>query len=80
MRTSVLFGAKTLDFSKFMVCPHGQEVRGIEPVRTFCGQGGGGQFIAILCGRLLWITPYEKMHSLYPNSPIYIPTLPGQID
>jgi len=24
MRTSILFGAKTSDFSKFMVCPHGQ--------------------------------------------------------
>jgi len=23
MRTSALFSAKTLDFSKFMVCPHG---------------------------------------------------------
>jgi len=26
--------------------------KGVEPVRTFCGQGG--QFFAILCGRLLW--------------------------
>jgi len=25
MRTSAFFGAKTLDFSKFIVCPHGQE-------------------------------------------------------
>jgi len=25
MQTSVLFSAKTLDFSKFMVCPHEQE-------------------------------------------------------
>jgi len=24
MRTSALFGAKTPDFSKLMVCPHGQ--------------------------------------------------------
>jgi len=26
-------------FSEFMVCQHGQG-EGIEPVRTFCGQGG----------------------------------------
>jgi len=33
---------KTLDFSKFMVCPHGQEAGvEVEPVRTFCRQGGG---------------------------------------
>jgi len=24
MRTSAIFGEKTLDFSKFLVCPHGQ--------------------------------------------------------
>jgi len=47
MRTSALFGAKTFDFSKFMVCPHGQggeggRKRGVEPVQTFCGQGGRG--------------------------------------
>jgi len=24
---------------------------------VICGQGGGGQFFAILCGRLLWTTP-----------------------
>jgi len=30
---------KTSDFSKFMVCPHGQEgEKGFESVRTFCGQ------------------------------------------
>jgi len=40
MRTSALFDAKTFDFSKFMVCPHGQGGRGVEPVRTFFGQGG----------------------------------------
>jgi len=39
MRTSALFGAKTSYFSKFTVCPHGQDGRG-EPVRAFFGQGG----------------------------------------
>jgi len=43
MRTSALLGAKNPDFSKFMVCPH--------------GQGVGGQFFAILSGRLLWTAP-----------------------
>jgi len=53
MRTSALFGAKTSDFSKLMVCPH--------------GQGRVDQFFAILCGRLLWTVPdymYLKWCSL----------------
>jgi len=29
---------KKLRFSKFMMCPHGQVGRGVEPVRTFFGQ------------------------------------------
>jgi len=33
---------------------------GVEPVRIFCGQGGRGQFFAIFCGRLLWMTPIKK--------------------
>jgi len=49
---------KTLEFSKFMVCPHGQE--GIEPVRTFFGQEGVGQFFAILCGRPLRTAHYRQ--------------------
>jgi len=39
MWTSELFGAKILEFSKFMVCPHGQ-VGGVEPVWIFFGQRG----------------------------------------
>jgi len=54
---------KTLYFSKFTVCPHGQGGEaGFEAVGTFCGQGGGGQFIAILCGCLLWTAPYCKIY------------------
>jgi len=38
------FWCKNLqDFSKSMLCTHGQ----------------GGQFFAILCGRLLWTAPYD---------------------
>jgi len=33
--TSAFFGGKTLDFSKFMVCPHGQGGKGVDFVRTF---------------------------------------------
>jgi len=50
MRTSALFGAKTY-FSKFMVCPH--------------GQGGGGLFYPILCGRPLWTTPYPFLLAFF---------------
>jgi len=39
-----------------MVCPHGQG--GVEPVRTFCGQGGVGQFFTILYGHLLWAASF----------------------
>jgi len=39
--TSALFGANTWDFSKFMICLHGQ---GVESVRTFCRQGEGSIF------------------------------------
>jgi len=59
MPTSTLFGAKTSNFSKFMVCSHGQGKGRFEPVRIFCEQGGGGQYFAIFCGRLLWTAPKE---------------------
>jgi len=50
---------KTSDFSKFMVCPNEQ------------GEVGGGQFFAILYGRLLWTAPYRKMRLPHPiNWPI----------
>jgi len=39
MRTSAIFGAKTSDFSKFMVCPHGQE--GLSQCGYFADKGGG---------------------------------------
>jgi len=42
MRTSALFKAKTSEFLQFMVSAR---TRGVEPVRTFCGQGGGVKFI-----------------------------------
>jgi len=35
LRTSALFGAKNSDFSKSMVCPHGQGGRGVNFSRFF---------------------------------------------
>jgi len=50
MWTSALFSAKNIGF--FKIYGVSARTRGIEPVRTFCGQGRrGGQFFAILCGR-----------------------------
>jgi len=46
---------KTPDFLKFMGCSHGKKGEGgSEPVRPFFGQGGVGQFFAILCRSFLW--------------------------
>jgi len=52
MRTSVIFGAKNFGF--FKMFGMSARTRGVKPVRTFFGQGRGGQFFTILCGRLLW--------------------------
>jgi len=42
MWTSALFGAKNFGFFEiYNVCAW---TRGVEPVRTFCGQGGGVNF------------------------------------
>jgi len=57
MRTSARFGTKTSDFSKFMVCPHGQG--GLSQCGHFSDKRGGGQFFEILCVRLLWTAPYS---------------------
>jgi len=40
-----------------MVCPHGQGER-LRQCGHFADKGRGGQFFAILCGRLLWTGPY----------------------
>jgi len=39
-----LWCKKTSDFSKFMVCPHGQKGRGVEPVRNFADKGSESIF------------------------------------
>jgi len=49
--TTALFGVKNSVFSKFMVCPHGQEGS------SRCGQERRGQFFAILCGSPLLFIP-----------------------
>jgi len=45
--------------------PQGQGDGGVEPVRTFFGQGGRGQSFAILCGRFLWTA--SKISSFHLN-------------
>jgi len=35
------FGAKTLNFSKFIVCPHGQSGMGVSQCRHFTDKGEG---------------------------------------
>jgi len=77
-----MFG--TSDFSKYMVCPHGQG-GGVEPVRTFCGEGKRGSIFAILCGRPLWMAPninititkqitaFNEKYPSLASATIYIP-------
>jgi len=52
MWTSALFGAKTPDFSKFTVCPHGQEREGLSQCGHFADKKGRGQFFAFIDGPL----------------------------
>jgi len=37
------------------------EKGGVEPVQTFFGKAGRGQFFAILCGLLLWTALYQLL-------------------
>jgi len=46
MRTFALFGAKKFGFFQIYWASARTRGRGVEPVQTFCGQGGGG---AIFC-------------------------------
>jgi len=57
MRTFALFGAKNFRFFEIYGVSADARTKGegVEPVRTFFGQGEGGQFFVILCGRLLWL-------------------------
>jgi len=48
---------KTSDFSKFIVCPHGQGGRGLSQCGNFVDNGRGGQFFEILCRHPLWTAP-----------------------
>jgi len=48
---------KSSDFSKFMVCPHGQGGREVEPMRTFCGQRGRGIIFSRFCADIFYGGP-----------------------
>jgi len=52
---------KTLDFSKFMVYPHGKGERGLSQCRHFVNKWQD-LFFAILCGRLLCTVPNKLNH------------------
>jgi len=64
MWTSAPFVAKNSDFLKLMVCPHGQG--GVSQ----CGQGGRGQFFAILYGRPLIV--YLCLKRRYQHSNVNV--------
>jgi len=50
------FSHITSDFSKFIVCPHGQGR--VDPGRTFCGQRGrGANFWRFYADIFLWTAP-----------------------
>jgi len=54
---------KTTIFSKFMVCPHGQGGREVEPVRIFFGQGGRVYFLQF-CADVFYGRPLTAMYVL----------------
>jgi len=56
------FGAKTFEFFENFGVSSRTRREGVEPVTTFCGQGG--QFFVILCGYLLWTDPYYDVRRL----------------
>jgi len=66
IRTSALFDAKNFRFFEFMVCPHRQGRKGVEPVRTFCEQGrrvNFSRFCAdVLYGRSLFMKLLACLH------------------
>jgi len=74
MRTSALFGAKFQIFRN-LCCVRTNKGVGVEPVWTFCGQGGRvWHFFAILCVRHLW-TLYTMWgigagHKIRPHSAV----------
>jgi len=51
-------------FQKLWCVRTDKERGGVDPVRTFFGQGRWGQFFTILCGRLSWTVP-----NLFYNQP-----------
>jgi len=59
MRTSHFLVQKTLDFSKFLVYPQGQD--GLSQCGHFTTRVKGDQFFAILCGRVLWTAQNEVL-------------------
>jgi len=65
--TYTVFGAKTLDFLKFMMCRRREIWDSADILWT---RGEGHQFFTLLCGRLLYGQPLSLLHKLILNSPI----------
>jgi len=55
MRTSALFSAKSIRF--FEIYGVSARARRLSQCGHFADKEGGGQFLAILCGRPLWTAP-----------------------
>jgi len=60
MRTSALFGEKNFKFLE--IYGVSTRTRRLSQCGHFADKEGGSQFLAFLCGRLLWTVPYG--HSL----------------
>jgi len=55
MRTSAFFGAKSFGSFEIYGVSAWARGRGLSQCEHFEDKEGGGQFFAILCGRLLWM-------------------------
>jgi len=60
MRASALFGAKTFRFFEIYDVFTQTKGRGIEPVQTFCGQGGEVVNFSRFCADILYGRPLMK--------------------
>jgi len=69
MQTSAILVQKTLDYSKFIVSPLGQE--GLSQCGYFLVKRIGGRFFTILCERLVWKFPKLRTQNIGQQKLIY---------
>jgi len=82
MRTSADVGAKNFKF--FEIYGMSARTRGVVQCGHFSDKGEGGQFFAILCGRLLWTAPYcflqqQRLHEDIPMTAPYTNSIPYDV-